>query len=254
LALPSAGPSNWGSRLAESRGLRENANRKRVKGSNVRFRIQIGVLLLGLLARGLGVASAPQAEEPARGKFLIAGPEMRDSNFSETVVLLLEYDETGALGLIINWPTEITADHVLPGIEGLTENQHRVFIGGPVQRGQITLLVQADEAPGDARHVFADIYFSGSGDLLRQLASEGDSDKQFRLYLGFAGWAAGQLDAELARGGWRILPAEPSLVFDPSPETVWSELVERSAVHWTGLSVPFAEPAGRVSKLGFPSP
>jgi len=179
---------------------------------------------------------------------------MRDSNFSETVVLLLEYDETGALGLIINWPTEMAANHVLPDIEGLAENQHRVFIGGPVQRGQITLLVQANEAPGDARHVFADIYFSGSGDLLRQLASEADSDKQFRLYLGFAGWAAGQMDAELARGGWRVLPGEPSLVFDPAPETVWSELVERSAVHWTDLSAPFAEPAGRVSILGFPSP
>lgn len=224
------------------------------EGSNVRIRIQAGVLLLCLLAGGLGAASGQQTEEPAKGKFLIAGPEMRDPNFSETVVLLLEYDETGALGLIINWPTEMPADQVLPDIEGLAEDRHRVFIGGPVQRGQITLLVQADEAPRDARHVFADIYFSGSGDLLRRLASEADFEGQFRLYLGFAGWGAGQLDAELARGGWRVLPGEAPIVFDPSPETVWSELVERSAVHWTALSVPFAEPAGRVSILGFPTP
>jgi putative transcriptional regulator len=179
---------------------------------------------------------------------------MRDPNFSETVVLLLEYDETGALGLIINWPTEMPADHVLPDVEGLAESPHQVFIGGPVQRGQITLLVQADEAPGDARHVFADIYFSGSGDLLRRLASETDSDKQFRLYLGFAGWGAGQLDAELARGGWRVLPGEAPIVFDPSPESVWSELVERSAVHWTDLRTPDSDPEDTTTGLDVPSP
>lgn len=163
---------------------------------------------------------------------------MRDPNFSETVVLLLEYGETGALGLIINWPTEMPADYALPEVEGLEKSPHHMFIGGPVQRGQITLLLQADAAPGNARHVFDDIYFSSSGDLLRQLSSETDSDKQFRLYLGFAGWGAGQLDAELARGGWRILPGEADIVFDPSPETVWAELVERSTIHWTGLLAP----------------
>ena len=214
------------------------ADGRPVTSSSMRIQAQIGIWLFLLLAGGVGAASGPPTEEPARGKFLIAGPEMRDPNFSETVVLLLEYDETGALGLIINWPTEMPADHVLPDIEGLTENAHQVFIGGPVQRGQITLLVQSDEAPGDARHVFADIYFSGSGDLLRQLAAEKESARQFRLYLGFAGWSAGQLDAELARGGWRVLPGEAPIVFDPSPETVWSELVERSNIHWTGLLVP----------------
>lgn len=224
------------------------------EGSRVRIRIQIGVLLLCLLAGGLWASSGQPWEEPARGKFLIAGPEMRDPNFSETVVLLLEYDETGALGLIINWPTEMPADHVLPDVEGLAESPHQVFIGGPVQRGQITLLVQADEAPGDARHVFADIYFSGSGDLLRRLASETDSDKQFRLYLGFAGWGAGQLDAELARGGWRVLPGEAPIVFDPSPESVWSELVERSTVHWTDLRTPASDPEDTTTGLDVPSP
>jgi putative transcriptional regulator len=230
------------------------ADRKLSSDSSMRIQTLIGALMFCLLAGGLGAASGLPTEEPARGKFLIAGPEMRDPNFSETVVLLLEYDETGALGLIINWPTELPADHVLPDIEGLTESAHQVFIGGPVQRGQITLLVQADEAPGDARHVFADIYFSGSGDLLRQLAAEKESDKQFRLYLGFAGWSAGQLDAELARGGWRILPGEAPMVFDPSPETVWSELVERSNIHWTILPVPRSGTADLIGGLEVASP
>jgi putative transcriptional regulator len=230
------------------------AERKLSSDSSMRIQTLIGTLMFGLFAGGLGAASAPPTEEPARGKFLIAGPEMRDPNFSETVVLLLEYDETGALGLIINWPTELPADHVLPDIEGLTERAHQVFIGGPVQRGQITLLVQADEAPGDARHVFADIYFSGSGDLLRQLAADEKSDTQFRLYLGFAGWSAGQLDAELARGGWRILPGEAPIVFDPSPETVWSELVERSTIHWTSLPARRSETADAIGGPEVASP
>jgi putative transcriptional regulator len=219
----------------------------------MRLRSQMMILGLLLVAGAPQASSGPPTEEPARGKFLIASPGMLDPNFSETVVLLLEYDETGALGLIINWPTELLASHVLPEIEGLAEDPHSVFIGGPVRRGQITLLVQTDEAPEEGRHVFEKIYFSSSGDLLARLASEKDSDMQYRLYLGCAGWGAGQLDAELARGGWRILPGEAPIVFDPSPETVWPELIERSTVHWTELRPPVPGPVETVTGSGTPS-
>jgi len=228
--------------------------RDQPESSSVRIRIQTSVFLLCLLVGGLGASSSLPYEKPARGKFLIAGPEMRDPNFSETVILLLEYDETGALGLIINWPTEMPASDVLPDVKGLATGARRVFIGGPVRRQKITLLVQTDEAPEDARHIFENIYFSGSGDLLARLASEKDSDQRFRLYLGCAGWGAGQLDSELARGGWRVLPGEASIVFDPSPEGVWPELVDRSAAHWTDLLVPDLDSADIVARLGIPSP
>lgn len=219
----------------------------------MRLRSQMMILGLLLVAGAPQASSGPPTEEPARGKFLIASPGMLDPNFSETVVLLLEYDETGALGLIINWPTDLLASHVLPEIEGLAEDPRSVFIGGPVRRGQITLLVRTDEAPEEARHVFERIYFSGSGDLLARLASEKDSDMQYRLYLGCAGWGAGQLDAELARGGWRILPGEAPIVFDSSPETVWPELIERSTVHWTELLAPGPGPVETVTRLETPS-
>jgi putative transcriptional regulator len=199
----------------------------------VRVRIYSTALLVGLMVAATVAAAALPHEEPARGKFLIASPEMRDPNFSETVVLLLEYDDTGALGLIINWPTEVAAAHLLPKVEGLAEDSPRVFIGGPVRKSQITLLVESDEAPEQARHIFENIYFSGSGDLLAQLAAQESAEQRFRLYAGCAGWGAGQLEAELARGGWRVLPGEASIVFDPSPEGVWDELIKKSTVHWT---------------------
>jgi putative transcriptional regulator len=168
----------------------------------------------------------------AKGKFLVARKQLRDPNFSETVVLLLEYDRNGALGLVINQPTEVKLSTVFPDIKGLQQRTDTVFIGGPVARRQLLLLIRTDNQPEESRHVFDDIYVSTSRVLLQRMIEKANAREKFRVYAGYAGWAPGQLDREVSRGDWHILQADAETVFDKAPSEIWPELIRRSSVQW----------------------
>jgi len=90
------------------------------------------------------------------------------------------------------------------------------------------LLVRSKAPPDDAAHVFGDVYASGSRELLLDIIHGEDSSNRVRLYAGYAGWTPGQLDAEIARGSWTILPANEDLVFSSAPDEIW-ELLEPSS-------------------------
>ena len=178
-------------------------------------------------------ARARRGYRPGRGMFLLAAPGLSDPRFARTVILLLEYDETGALGLVVNRPTEIALSDALsdplPGAEG-----HAVFYGGPVEHRRLIALLRSPDAVGDAQHVVGDVYASGSLDTLRQTL---DRDRDggavdVHTYLGYAGWSPGQLDAEIARGDWVVTPADAGSIFDTPPHRVWHDLMRRNAGRW----------------------
>ena len=178
------------------------------------------------------LSSRGAALELAKGRFLVASRDLRDPNFERTVVLLLDYNEMGAMGLVINRPTELSIAKVLPDVEGLEDRKEKIWVGGPVATGQMFMLVQASDPPEGSDRVFDDVYVSGSKELLgRLVVAEGDAAK-FRIYAGHAGWAPRQLDAEVARRGWEILPGDADMVFDDSPGEIWPDLIERGAVKW----------------------
>ena len=168
-------------------------------------------------------------EPPARGKFLIASRDLLDPNFAETVVLLVDYDSDGALGVIINRPTQTLISEVLPDVESVAERPDRVWLGGPVAQWQLVMLGRSDAGLDEGRMVMDDLYFSASRSALEELLAE---DGEFRLYAGYAGWSPGQLDEEIDRGGWKVLPGELSMVFDQAPLDLWPELIMRTTVHW----------------------
>lgn len=188
--------------------------------------------VLSLGAAALSAADGP-AMAPARGRFLVAGPELRDPNFSATVVLLTEYGDEGAMGLIVNWPTAAPAAELLPEIAGLAERDDTIFVGGPVARQVMLMLIRSAQELPQAERIFADVHLATSPDLLQQVLSGEVETAGLRLYSGHAGWAAGQLDLELAAGGWRVLPGEADLVFSDDPDRVWPELIRRGEVQWT---------------------
>lgn len=169
----------------------------------------------------------------AKGKFLVAGKNLLDPNFAETVVLLIEYTADGAMGVVINRPTAVLLSELFPDITALQQRSDRVHLGGPVARMQMLLLVQSPHRPDGAQQVFGDVYVSGSRTLLQQLAGKATAGERFRAYVGYAGWAPGQLDQEVSRGDWYILPATAEVIFDTAPEAVWPELIRRGAVEWT---------------------
>lgn len=219
----------------------------------------LGMLgMVGMLSVSAGVeppgvgstpaAAAPDARPlrpaPARGMFLIADRKLVDPNFAQSVVLLLEYDAKGALGLIVNRPTQIQLKELLPDIEELEALTDTVYLGGPVSKNNVVLLMRSEQHPPGAGRVFADTYASSSLNTLRQAASEGRHSDTFRAYVGFAGWGPGQLDGEIARGDWYLSPADEAMVFDAASETIWPRLIEKNAGQWVNEANGWLQVAG----------
>ena len=177
-----------------------------------------------------GPADPADPAKLAKGKFLVAGRYLNDPNFSESVVLLLGYGQQGALGVIINRPTSVPLAEVLPDSVQAQPPSGFVYIGGPVARTVMLLLLRSTHQSDDIEHVFDDVYFSGSQMVLQKKIDEQGSI--FRLYSGHAGWGPGQLDNEVARGDWHIVTADTKTLFNTPSEKIWPALIQRSEGRW----------------------
>ena len=176
------------------------------------------LVLLALPARMMGQSVLA----PAKGRFLVATKSLLDPNFRETVILLLDYSATGAMGLVINRPTEFTIAQALPELDQLGESTDPVHLGGPVQVQQVTILLRADSRPHGAYDVFDDVWVLTSQTSMDHMAPE---EGKYRVFAGYSGWGGGQLDAELRRGSWYVVDAQADLVFStPIPE-IWPQMI-----------------------------
>ena len=179
-------------------------------------------------------AAAIAAEVPAQGKLLVATELVEGELFAETVILLLFYDETGAFGLVVNRPTDVRPDELLADEEGIANYDGTLFWGGPVQMDSLRALMRTDKPPAEAEKIIDSVYLVSLDDALQQ--GPADTEK-LRLFIGYAGWAPGQLDYEMARGSWRVLPATDELVFAEAPQELWKQLAplqeQRAAVKTT---------------------
>jgi putative transcriptional regulator len=174
------------------------------------------------------------AQGVTRGSMLVATRQLLDPNFAESVILMLESGPEGAVGVVVNRPTKLELRTVLPEVKGLSQRPDTVFLGGPVETFQLLLLVRSPSPPEQSVRVFRDVFVTASLDALSRAAKEPPGDLRFRLFAGYAGWAAGQLEAEIARGDWTVAPGDVEQVFAPAPERVWKALVEREG-RWVGL-------------------
>jgi putative transcriptional regulator len=158
-------------------------------------------------------------------QFLIAMPSMRDDHFAGTVVYLCEHNERGALGLVINRPTDIDLPKLFSKVDLKLARDDLadapVFYGGPVQteRGFV-LHERLDEEGG---HYASTLKINGglemttSRDVLEAL-SHGAGPRKVFIALGYSGWSAGQLEEEICRNGWLTVAAQPELIFDTPVE------------------------------------
>ncbi len=189
-----------------------------------------------------GTVALRAGPELARGVFLVASPGMADPNFSRTVVLLLEYGDSGAMGVVINRPSEHTLSSMLPEMDSPARAEDRVYIGGPVDPGRILLLLESSRPPPGSQPVVGDIHVSASQDaLLEMLARDGPAER-VHVFAGYAGWAPGQLDFELARGGWRVAEADAMTVFEQESADIWPELIRRTSGTWVRPEAPIPVP------------
>jgi len=175
-------------------------------------------------------------EELAKGKFLVASRRLQDSNFRETVVLLIDYGLDGAMGLVINRPSTVKLATVFPDIKELKQRKDTIYVGGPVAVNQMLMLIRSSKVPEDATAVAPDVYISSSWKVLERLMKKkATKDQRFRLFAGYAGWSPSQLDFERTRGDWHVIKADAESVFSQNPSELWPELIRRVTVKWVLL-------------------
>jgi putative transcriptional regulator len=194
--------------------------------------------MLGLaLAFIAGVAAWPAwaAGTVANGIFLIARPGMKDPNFSKTVVLVTLPKGGAPLGVILNRPLKQRLADLFPDFKTLKDKTDPIYFGGPVELPLVSFLVRSKKTPESALPVLQDVYFSTNHDLFKKLMQRSDPTANVRVFAGYSGWAPGQLQTEIKRGGWYTLPADASTIFNGDPAKMWDKLVERASrekTHW----------------------
>jgi putative transcriptional regulator len=174
-----------------------------------------------------------------KGQLLIAGPGLLDPNFWRTVVLVGEHSDEGALGVVLNRPSETTVDEAAPELAGLAEDMGYVHVGGPVQPSAVVVLAEFTEPRDEETLVVESIGF---------LPAEIDPEelgelRRARIYVGYAGWGPGQLDGELEEGSWIVEPAAANDVFTVEPNALWSSVLYRKGGTYRVLATMPPDPS-----------
>jgi putative transcriptional regulator len=187
-------------------------------------------LLFFAVLCGMAPVPAPaQAPELGAGTFLVASRDLGDPNFSETVILLLRYDEEqGAMGLIVNRRTDLPLSRVFEDVKSAKGRKDLAYMGGPVEPGDVLALLKSSAKLENADRVFGSVYLISEKDLLEKMLADKAEAGVFHVFLGYAGWGPGQLEHEVDLGAWHILPADAASVFDADPDSVWPRLIRRT--------------------------
>jgi putative transcriptional regulator len=159
------------------------------------------------------------------GKLLVAMPILDDPAFARSVVLLIDHDEDGALGVVINRASDVPAGDAAENLIDLISAPGVLFGGGPVEPDALVAIGHAQE--GAARSETTFVEGLRLVDLDQDPVLAGVELTQVRLFAGYAGWAPGQLEHELWHGAWAVVDSEPSDVFTPHPETLWRDVLAR---------------------------
>ncbi len=168
--------------------------------------------------------------ESLRGRLLVAAPPLVDPNFDRTVVLVLEHGDDGALGIVLNRPSETAIDDVFPEWRGVTSLPEVVFAGGPVATDAVIALARrrhADFARAEVESFVRIVGDLGTVDLADDPLRIGAALESLRVFGGYAGWAPGQLEGELEQGAWFVVDLDPNDPFVDAPGTLWRDVLRR---------------------------
>src|ERR1044072_3900621 len=170
----------------------------------------------------------PEVETTLTGRLLGATPTLGDPNFSRTVIYVLDHDETGTLGVVVNRPTTVPVAEVLPDWQQYTTEPGVLFQGGPVALdsalGLAVLPGIGDDEPVGWRRVVDGL---GLVDLDAPPEVLVDGMTGLRIFAGYAGWGSGQLEDELAEGAWYVGPGLAGAAFTAAPERLWRAVLRR---------------------------
>lgn len=161
------------------------------------------------------------------GKLLVATPALTHPTFHRTVILVLDHGDHGALGVIVNRPSPIDVDTVLPSWQAHASDPGRVFTGGPVSQESALCLARV---PGDRIEPDGLRWIYGSLAVVDLEMSPAEICRHvagLRVFAGYSGWSAGQLEDEIEEGSWFVVDAEPPDAFSNAPEGLWEAVLRR---------------------------
>lgn len=177
-----------------------------------------------------------KAGESLRGWLLVSNGGLLDPNFRQTVVLIGEHTAEGAAGVVLNRPSTVEVADAAPALASLVPTGSPLYLGGPVEPSSPVVLAEFVVPE------MADVLVFGSiGFLVGDQAMDVRGDVlRARVYAGYAGWGAGQLEAELAENAWILEPAREEDVFTEDPETLWRRVLERKGGEYERIArIPF---------------
>jgi putative transcriptional regulator len=189
------------------------------------------VLLLGFALPAFG-----DDAQPMKSILLVARKNLSDPFFRDSVVLITQSPGGPPIGVIVNRPTDVPLSRVFPDIERLRSRDERLFFGGPVMPERLVAVFRAAVPPTAAIEVLDGVYMTSSRELFRELLARENPVEGLRVFAGYAGWASGQLEAEVARGDWHLSTADSRTVFETRPERLWQELERRATAKKTSLT------------------
>jgi len=167
-----------------------------------------------------------------RGQYLVSARHMKDPNFTRTVVLIVEHNESGSMGLVLNRPTAVEVRTALSGHFELPDAAAPVYYGGPVEPQALFLLHDSVEQSGGELPVLPGLFVGANADVFEKIVvSAAAIGTQYKVFAGCAGWGTGQLDGELSRGDWHVTPADAETVFTGDPYGLWNQLVDTLSRH-----------------------
>jgi putative transcriptional regulator len=178
--------------------------------------------------------------ESLRGQLLVAGPMLLDPNFHRTVVLITEHNDEGAMGLVLNRPTDVEVAEAAPELADLVEDGALVHAGGPVQPQAVIVLGEFEDPEAAGLLVEGDLGLLAAGVDLDSVA---EAIRRARVFVGYTGWGAGQLESELERDDWITGPVARDDVFAHDPEALWSIVLARMGGRYALLARMPADPS-----------
>lgn len=160
----------------------------------------------------------------AKGNILIAKPFLGDPNFERSVVILCEHNEQGSFGFVLNQLSSYTLQDIIEDEE--TYTQAPIYIGGPVEQNTLHFIHRLGDVIEDSQKVVDDLYWGGNYEQIKTLLNIGKiEEKDIRFFVGYSGWAAGQLDRELEEDAWVITTTEAAFIFDTPADKFWRSIL-----------------------------
>lgn len=161
--------------------------------------------------------------ESLEGHLLVASPSLLDPNFRRTVVLVTEHTGEGAAGLVLNRPSPSPVSELVPQLEPLVDDDEQVWLGGPVQPNAVLVLGEFVDPADAAVPLFGSLGFPSLDDPEEVLPAT----TRRRVFAGYAGWGAGQLEDEIERDDWILEPASNDDAFTDAPQELWADVLRR---------------------------